>query len=144
MKKKIISALLAVMLILSASISCYAVEARASRYFDGYLLAMTAQGNNQMAVSFTVYGMHKMDQIGAYYIRIEEEYATDKWLTTFTAYGDKMPEKFYSYNAYEHTGSYTFTGVPGVKYRAVMKAYAEDENGSEYSKEFTCTGRVCK
>lgn len=55
-----------------------------------------------------------------------------------------MPEKFYSYNAYEHTGSYTFTGVPGVKYRAVMKAYAEDENGSEYSKEFTCTGRVCK
>lgn len=144
MKKRIISALLAVMLMLSASISCYAVEARASRYFDGYLLAITAKSNNQMTVSFTVYGMGEMDKIGAYYIRIEEEIATDEWVKTFTAYGDKMPDKFYSYNAYEHGGDYTFTGVPGVKYRAVMKAYAEDKNGSEYSKEFTCTGRVCK
>lgn len=143
MKKKV-TALFAAVLVLFSSLSCYAVEARASRYFDGYILAMTAQGNNQMAVSFSVFGMGEMDKIGAYYIRIEEEIATDEWIKTFTAYGDKMPDKFYSYNAYDHTGSYTFTGVPGVKYRAVMKAYAEDENGSEYSKEFTCTGRVCK
>lgn len=143
MKKKIVAFLTAV-LVLCSSLSCYAVEARASKYFDGYLLGMTASGNAQMTVSFSVLGMSKMDKIGAYYIRIEEEIATDKWIKTFTAYGDKDPDKFYSYNAYDHGGDYTFTGVPGVKYRAVMKAYAEDENGSEYSKEFTCTGRVCK
>lgn len=80
----------------------------------------------------------------AYYIRIEEEIATDKWITTFTAYGDKDPDKFYSYNAYEHGGDYTFTGVPGVKYRAVMKAYASNNSGSAYSEEFPCTGKVCK
>lgn len=142
--KKMISALLAAVLVFSASMSCYAVEARASKYFDGYLLAMSAQGNNQMTVSFTVYGMSKMNQIGAYYIRIEEEIATDKWITTFTAYGDKDPDKFYSYNAYEHGGDYTFTGVPGVKYRAVMKAYASNNSGSAYSEEFPCTGKVCK
>lgn len=73
------------------------------------------------------------------YVNVSRRCAEEK-----VDYGDKMPDKFYSYNAYEHGGDYTFTGVPGVKYRAVMKAYAEDENGSEYSKEFTCTGRVCK
>lgn len=144
MKKRIISALLAVMLMLSATLPCYAVEARASTYFDGYILGMSAPGNAQMTVSFSVLGMSKMDQIGAYYIRIEEEYATDKWAKTFTVYGSSDPNKFYSYNAYDHGGSYTFTGVPGVKYRAVMKSYAKNSNGYEYSDEFTCTGKVCK
>lgn len=142
--KKITSALLAVMLFFSATMSCYAVEARASKYFDGYILGMTAMGNNQMAVSFTVYGMSKMDKIGAYYIRIEEEIATDKWITTFTVYGDRDPDKFYAYNAYEHGADYVFTGVPDVKYRAVLKAYASNSEGSEYSDEFACTGKVCK
>lgn len=144
MKKRLTSALLAGMLLLSVSLPCYAVEARASKYFDGYILGMSAPGNNQMTVSFSVLGMSKMNQIGAYYIRIEEEIATDKWITTFTAYGDKDPDRFYSYDAYDHTGSYTFTGVPGVKYRAVMKAYASNDSGSAYSNEFPCTGKVCK
>lgn len=142
--KRMVSSFLAVILVLCSTISCYAVEERASKYFDGYILAMSAQGNNQMAVSFTVYGMSKMDQIGAYTIRIEEEISTDKWITTFTIYGDRDPEKFYSYDAYEHGGSYTFTGVPGVKYRAVMKAYASNGSGSEYSDEITCEGKVCR
>jgi len=144
MKKRTISVLLAVMLMLSTSLSCFAAEARASNYFDSYLLGIVPAGNNQMTVSFSVFGMSKMDQIGAYYIRIEEEISTDKWITTFTAYGDKNPSKFYSYNAYDHGGDYTFTGVPGVKYRAVMKAYASNSSGSEYSEEFTCTGKVCR
>lgn len=144
MKKKLISALFAVMLLLSAILPCYAVEARASEYFDGYIIAMSAPGNAQMTVSFSVLGMSKMDQIGAYYIRIEEEYATDKWAKTFTVYGSTNPDKFYSYNAYDHGGSYTFTGVPGVKYRAVLKAYAKDKNGSEYSDEIVGNGKVCK
>lgn len=140
--KKIVAALLAAVLVFSTAMSCYAMET-ASQYFDGYLLAMTAQGNSQMAVSFTVYGMSQMNQIGAYYIRIEEEISEDNWAPSFTVYGSTDPEKFYSYNAYEHGGSYTFTGVPGVKYRAVMKAYASNNSGYQYSKEFPCTGKVC-
>lgn len=135
---------LAIILVLPITIPCYAAEARASRYFDGYILAMTALGKNQMAVSFSVLGMSKMDKIGAYYIRIEEEIATDKWITTFTAYGDQDPNRFYSYDAYDHGGDYVFSGVPDVKYRAVMKAYASNSNGYEYSDEITCTGKVCK
>ena len=143
MKKRLTSALLAVMLLLSAFLPCYAVKT-ASRYFDGYLIALAPLGNGQMALSFSVFGMSKMDKIGAYYIRIEQEYATDKWVTTFTAYGDQDPDTFYSYNAYEHGGDYTFTGVPGVKYRAVLKAYASNSSGYEYSDEIVGSGKVCK
>ena len=143
MKKRLTSALLAVMLLLSASLPCYAVET-ASRYFDGYLLAMAPMGNSQMAVSFSVFGMSQMDQIGVYYLRIEEEYATGKWATTFTVYGSSDPSRFYSYNAHDHGGDYTFTGIPGVKYRAVIKAYASNSSGSEYSDEFVGSGKVCK
>lgn len=142
--KRITSAFFAIALLLSTSLSCYAVEPRASKYFDGYIIAMSAPGNGQVTVSFSVLGMGKMDQIGAYYIRIEEEISTDKWAKTFTVYGDNDPSKFYSYNAYDHGGDYTFTGVPGVKYRAVMKAYAKDQYGSEYSDEIFGTGKVCK
>lgn len=142
--KKMVSSFLAFVLVLCGTVSCYAVEDRASKYFDGYLLAISAQGDNQMTVSFTVYGMSKMDQIGAYSIRIEEEVSDGKWITSFTAYGDKDPNNFYSYNAYEHGGDYSFTGVPGVKYRAVMKAYASNSSGSEYSSEIACSGKVCK
>lgn len=144
MKKRLTSALLAVMLLLSASLPCYAVEPRASKYFDGYILAVTPIGNGKMTVSFSVLGTSRMDQIGAYYIRVEEEYGTDKWAKTFTVYGSSDPDTFYSYNAYDHGGDYTFTGIPGIKYRAVLKAYASNSSGSEYSDEFTCTGKVCK
>lgn len=144
MKRRLTSAALAIMLLLSACLPCYAAEARASRYFDGYIIGMSAQGNGQMTVSFSVLGMSKMDKIGAYYIRIEEEYGTDKWAKVFTAYGDSDPSTFYSYNAYDHSGGYTFTGVPGAKYRAVLKAYASNSEGYEYSDEIACTGKVCK
>lgn len=144
MKKRIVPALLSLMLMLSVAIPCYAVQPRASRYFDGYILGISTPGNYQVAVSFSVLGMSKMDKIGVYYLRIEEEYGNDNWAETFTAYGSSDPDKFYSYNAYDHTGGYTFTGVPGVKYRAVMKAYASNSSGYEYSDEFACTGKVCK
>lgn len=144
MKKRIVPALLSVMLMLSVAIPCYAVQPRASEYFDGYVIAMATPGNAQVAVSFSVLGMSKMDQIGVYYLRIEEEYATDKWAKTFTIYGSSDPSRFYSYNAYDHGGDYTFTGVPGVKYRAVIKAYASNSNGYEYSREIVGGGKVCK
>lgn len=144
MKKRIISALLAAMLMLSATIPCYAVEPRASHYFDGYVIGMTARGNAQMTVSFSVLGTGEMEQIGAYYIRIEEEISTDNWAKSFTVYGSTNPSKFYSYNTCDHGADYTFTGVPGVKYRAVLKAYAKDKNGSEYSDEIVGGGKVCQ
>lgn len=143
MKKRIISALAAFMLICS-TVTCYAAEARASRYFDGYLLGIYAEGNAQMSVSFSVFGTGTMDQIGAYSIRVEEQLSQNNWITSFTAYGDDDPDTFYTYDFCDHTGEFTFYGTPGITYRAVLVAYAENKNGSEYSKEIYCTGKVCK
>lgn len=142
--KKRFFAMLAAAMLLCSSVACFAVETRASHYFDGYILGLSAKGNCQMAVSFSVLGTGTMEQIGAYSIRIEEEIATDMWVTSFTAYGDDDPDTFYTYGFCDHTGSFTFTGVPDVKYRAVMVGYAKNASGEEYSDEFVCTGKVCK
>lgn len=136
--------MLAAVMLLCSSATCIAAEARASHYFDGYVLGLSAKGNCTMAVSFSVLGTGTMDQIGAYSIRIEEETTKDVWITSFTAYGDDDPDTFYTYNFCDHSGSFTFIGVPNVKYRAVMVAYAKNASGHEYSDEFVCTGKVCK
>jgi len=44
----------------------------------------------------------------------------------------------------QHGGDFYFDGMPGVKYRAVMVAYAKNASGYEYSKEMACTGRYCE
>lgn len=142
MKKRIVATLAAVLLLCS-TISCMAAE-NASHYFDGYILGLSALGNCKMAVSFSVLGTDEMDQIGAYSILVEEEIGDDVWFPTFTAYGDDDPDTFYSYDIATHTGSFTFYGVPDVKYRATMVSYAKNSEGEEYSREFTCTGRKCK
>lgn len=142
--KKVIAMALTLAMVLGGVQTCYAVEARASKYFSGYLLGVSPQGDGEMAVVYTVYGTGKMDQIGAYSIRVEEEVDDGVWVKTFTAYGDDDPDEFYSYNAYDHSGTLYFTGIPDVKYRAVLVAYAENDSGSEYSKEITCAGKVCK
>lgn len=145
MKKRVIAFLGAVILVFG-TLTCFAVETRASHYFDGYTLDITAKGNMKMHVAFCVMGTGEMNQIGAYSIRIEEEVGlgTDNWITSFTAYGDDDTENFYSYNAYDHLGEFFFYGVPGVNYRAVLVAYAKNKSGEEYSREITCTGKVCK
>lgn len=145
MKKRVI-AFLGAMMLLFGSLTCFAVETRASHYFDGYMLGVSAKGNLKMNVSFCVMGTGEMDQIGAYSIRIEEEVGlgTDNWITTFTAYGDDDTDNFYSYNTNNHLGEFSFYGSPGINYRAVLVAYAKNESGEEYSREITCTGKVCK
>lgn len=85
-----------------------------------------------------------MDKIGAYSIRIEENIGDDDWIETFTVYGDDYPDDFYTYDHTDHTGEYFFYGIPGVEYRAVMVSYAENSTGHEYSREITCTPKICK
>ena len=145
MKKRVMALIMvAALLIGSSSTFAYEVsEDRASHFFDSYLLGVSPQGNSRMLVTFSVWGMGKMDQIGAYSIRIEEEAAKDVWFTVLTRYGSEAPSEFYSYNTYDHWGQFYFVGVPGVRYRAVMVAYAKNDSGYEYSEEIECTPKTC-
>ncbi len=140
--KKMISAFLAVVM-LCGSLTCSAVEPRASRYFSILTAVITPQGGNKMAVSYSVTATGSMTKLGAYSIRLEEEVGNDNWITSTTVYGSKNPS-FYAYDTVSHAGSYTFTGIPGVKYRAVLVAYASNSSGSEYSNEIVSSGKVCR
>ena len=97
-----------------------------------------------MADSFGVFGTDTMDKIGVYSLRIESEIAPNKWIEEFTVYGSSDPDTFYAMDTIQHGGDFYFDGMPGVKYRAVMVAYAKNASGYEYSKEMACTGRYCE
>ena len=75
---------------------------------------------------------------------IESEIAPNKWIEEFTVYGSSDPDTFYAMDTIQHGGDFYFDGMPGVKYRAVMVAYAKNASGYEYSKEMACTGRYCE
>ncbi len=141
--KKTASFLLAIVLMVSSALPCFAAT-NASAFFTGYILGLRAEGNCQMSVSFSVLGTGKMYKIGAFSIRIEEEVSPDHWIETFTVYGSSDPDTFYSENAMDHDGTYYFTGLPDVTYRAVMVGYARNENGYGYSRETTSPPKVCK
>jgi len=132
MKKRICSFLLVFLML--GSVVCTAVEPdavspRASLYLDGYAIGVNAEGGGIMAVTFVVYGTDTMDCLGAQKIFIEEWDGVE-WIETGTLSVAKNPD-FYAYDASEHALTVYFYGLPGVKYRATLTAYAELEGGSD-------------
>lgn len=119
-------------------------EERASKYFDAYMLGVSANGNSEMDVTFGVFCSGVMDKVGVYSLRIESEISSGNWVEEFTVYGNDDPDLFYAADTIQHGGDFYFDGIPGVKYRAVMVAYATDAAGEEYSREIICTGRYCE
>ena len=140
MKKRLGTVLLLALFVISSMMPTSAAtaeiwnEARASHYFDAYMLGISAKGGGEMAVSFGVFGTDTMDKIGVYSLRIESEIAPNKWIEEFTVYGSSDPDTFYAMDTIQHGGDFYFDGMPGVKYRAVMVAYAKNASGYEYSK----------
>ena len=141
MKKRMVSGLFAILLVLNCSTFAHAIEARASLYLDGYAVGVIPQGNCKMAVSYIVYGTDTMDTLGAQKIEVEE-WDGENWqpMTTFSV---SKNSDFYAYNVSEHAGVVYFTGLPGVKYRATLTAYAKLGSGSDTG-TVTCSGQTCK
>jgi len=148
MKKRVMTTLLCLFFIFSnlacASAASTRIEERASKYFDAYMLGVSANGDGEMDVTFGVFCSGVMDKVGVYSLRIESEVSPGNWVEEFTVYGSDDPDLFYDTDTIQHGGDFYFDGIPGVKYRAVMVAYATDAAGEEYSREVTCTGRYCE
>lgn len=140
MKKRILSVLLALLLLGSTFCSAAELSPYASWYLDGYGVTITPKEGCVMCVSYLVYGTNVMDCLGAQEILIEE-WDGIKWLTTGTFPVEKNPE-FYAYGAAIHGGDLYFYGLPGVVYRATITAYAEKDGGSDTG-TFTCTPKLC-
>lgn len=140
LKKRIVSALAAFLLIVS-SVSAFAaetriVEPRASDYLDGAYITLTSQGSRQMTLGYAIYGTKLMSKIGVTKIEVEE-YDGFEWhfYTSFTS--------SYTYNDDTHADTVYFEGHPGCEYRAVLYAYAKNSSGSD-SRKYTGSGVVCK
>lgn len=94
MKKRLGTVLLLALFVISSMMPTSAAtaeiwnEARASHYFDAYMLGISAKGGGEMAVSFGVFGTDTMDKIGVYSLRIESEIAPNKWIEEFTVFLD--------------------------------------------------------
>lgn len=142
--------ILCMMLVACALLGCTAQAAavstepagtvRASYYLSGYSAGLKALGSKEMKVTFSVYGVDTMDKIGADKIVIEYWTGSD-WLVDHTARGSAHPE-FYVEDELFHKGSYTFVGIPGIKYRATVTAYAGRNGGSD-TREITSQEVVC-
>ena len=148
MKKRVMTTLLCLFFIFSnlacASAASTRIEERASKYFDAYMLGVSANGDGEMDVTFGVFCSGVMDKVGVYSLRIESEVSPGNWVEEFTVYGSDDPGLFYDTDTIQHGVDFSFDGIPVVKYLAVMVAYATDAAGEEYSREITCTGRYCK
>lgn len=145
---KIVCVALAMLMLTSAGGAVEATAAenelmpQASYYLSGYSSGLKAKGNRKMTVTYSVYGTNKMDKIGVNEILVEYWNGSD-WVTDHHVYGSKHPE-FYSTEEIGHAGGYSFYGMPGLKYRATVTAYAELDGGSDTgeitSQEVVCVG----
>lgn len=128
MRKRIVSFVLALMMVISVSSAALAVT-RASDYLAGYSISLEAIGNGEMEIHYSVTGTGIMTKIGAQALYVDE-YVNGSWnsYTTLLAVDN---DDFYGYNTAGHAGFAYFDGTPGVKYRVTLAAYARNSSGSD-------------
>lgn len=94
--KKIISALLVLLSFLTMNLSFAANGAipRSSYYIDICASSLSADGDGEMTVDFSVGATCKMVKVGVYSITLEEEQTSNVWKSTKTVYGNSDPDLF--------------------------------------------------
>lgn len=144
-KKKLLVALLAVVLVLAMSATALASDIqpyRASDYLGLYSGSITAQSGKQMKVTFSVVGTGMMTEVGVDYITIEKK-VNGKWVYDRTiSHEDEGYEHMMRSNAVSHGTSVYFTGTAGVEYHAIITAYAADSTGSDTG-DVTTSSATC-
>ena len=144
-KKKLLVALLAVVLVFAMSATALASDIqpyRASDYLGTYSGSITAQSGKQMKVTFSVVGTGMMTEVGADHITIQKK-VNGVWTYDRTiSHEDEGYENMMRSNAVSHGTSVYFTGTAGVEYRAVVTAYAADSTGSDTG-DVTTSSATC-
>ncbi len=108
----------------------------ASDYLDSCAIATTAEGKGKMAVDYTVSGTGIMTEVGTTAVQIEQ-YKDGDWVNYVVLPGS------YTTNDVSHSATVYFYGTIGVKYRAIIYAYAKDNTGSD-SRAYDGSGVYCK
>lgn len=131
MKKKVLSCILALLLVFGCAAPAMSAEAnaavRASLYFDQCSIDVAPASNHQIAVAINLYGAGRMTKIGVQSLYIEQK-LTNVWTEFDTLSGADHPE-FYKYDSNSFYKTLYFTGTPGVQYRVTITALATNSTG---------------
>ena len=131
MKRVIAVTMICVMAFGSAALAAE----RASYYISYKGGGITATGNGNMRIVFSVTATGMMDELGAYSVCICNEDDDDVACIYYTDPGcsDMMTTNDYSWD-----GSVNWKGVSGERYYAVITFYAKNSSGDDY-RSFTTT-----
>lgn len=135
--KKFLSRSLAVFLLFVFSCSlCIPASASiyASEYLNRYSGSITAQGDGEIKISFSVVAMKKLDELGASEIVVEKK-SGNSWTELETYTSSDYPE-LSTTNALYYSNYVFYQGVPGTEYRAKITVF-----GNTDSRTFTTTSK---
>lgn len=141
MKKRTISLFCALLLLMAFVCSTSAVEPRASTVISSYGVGLTADGNEELTVTFRIFAPRVVQKIGALQIEIKYWDGED-WAhyDTFTAVDNP---NFYDYDSATSVHSKTFSGDAGVTYKAFMIAYSKGYDGTTATRNAESQTALC-
>ena len=130
MKKRLLSLLFAMLLLVSLSTVTYAVDARASAYFGATSVRAYAKSGGKILFEVDIDATHTMQEVGASEIYVYEQQDDGSW------------DNVYTFNMVDHpylieTNSIgacvdaTYQGTVGKNYFASVSCYAKDSSGTE-------------
>lgn len=133
MKKRIMSFVIALVLLATSSTVATAVELRSSPTLAIYS-AMITKGKTagKIIISYDVNANTEAEEVGVSSIEIYKA-ANDSYVTTITG---STRNGLITTDSVRHRSSYTYSGTSGVEYYAIVTVYAKI-NGVSDSKEYT-------
>ena len=131
MKKKIISSMVA-FLVLTLCIAPVANAAvQASEYLSSYIAYIYSEGGGDISIWFEVEGTGTMDEIGALSIRLQERSTSSTEWVNVKSYSFTNYPNMLGYNDNLYISSVDYSGKVGYSYRAEVTIWAGKDGGGD-------------
>ena len=123
--KRMVSGLLAVMLLSSTCLAAANTSNRASEFFSSTAVWCKAQGNGKITVDYDIVATKRMDKLGVLYVTIFEQKANSSWREVKTYDWNNVSSGLTESNVTTTEDRLWYQGVKGAKYYAEVGCYAE-------------------
>lgn len=119
-------------LVMVLAVPAQAAEAatpRSSNFFSNSSVYLYETSSTTFQAWFEVTGVRTLDKIGASEIKIQRSSDNENW-TTMKTFSMADYSGMICENTITHSSYVIYTGTKGYYYRAYIKLYAEDEEGT--------------
>ena len=132
MKKRLLSLLFALLMLVSLSTAVYASNgsARASAYFGATDVRAYAKSGGRILFEVDINATHTMQEVGASEIYVYEQQDDGSWDNVYTFNMDDHPYLIET-NSIGACVDATYQGTVGKNYFASVSCYAKDSSGTE-------------